>query len=315
VRSEVAAGIRRRPVPVRGLLLLAALAAWLAPAWAQQDSPLTPAPPHQVHVIPREAPAAVAPMPEEKIIAGFMTHSDEYLRAHTLYGFKRSVRVQMFTPDGEKGGEVNQNSEVFLAENGKRYERSAQQDTQRFLDTKSGSVDVQKSAQVPLFPLASNQLPYYDLIYKGSQPLDELTTYIFQVTPKKLLPSYRLFSGIVYVDDRDLAIVKVYGAWKSLADEADDSESRRVPFTLYEMYYENIGGKYWFPTYIRSDAYVHTKEGETQYRLTVRMTDFKVAAPVAVPAGASAASGPASPSAPPANPQKPEANGPTKPRD
>jgi len=314
VRSAVRAGILRRPLPVRGLLLLAALAAWRLPATAQQDSPLTPAPPHQVHVIPREAPAAVAPIPQEKIIAGFTAHSDEYLRAHTLYGFKRSVRVQMFSPEGEKGGEVTQNSEVFLAENGKRYERSAQQDSQRFLDTKSGSVDVQKSAQVPLFPLTSSQLQYYDLTYKGSQPLDELTTYIFQVTPKKLLPNYRLFNGIVYVDDQDLAIVKLYGTWNSLADDADDPAARRVPFSVYEMYYENVGGKYWFPTYIRSDVYVHTKEGETQYRLTVRMTDFKVAAPVAVPAGTSTASGPAVPSTPPANQQKPEANGPTKPR-
>lgn len=314
MRSEVPARARRQPLRMRGLLLLAALAAWRLPATAQQDNPLTPAPPRQVHVIPRESPAEVAPIPQEKIIAGFTVRSDEYLRAHTLYGFKRSVRVQVFTPGGEKGGEVNQESEVFLAENGKRYERSQQPESQRFLDTKSGSVDVQKSAQVPLFPLTSNQLQYYDLTYKGSQPLDELTTYIFQVTPKKLLPNYRLFSGIVYVDDQDLAIVKVYGTWKSLADDADDSAGRRVPFSVYEMYYENIGGKYWFPTYIRSDAYVHTKEGETQYRLTVRMTDFKVAAPVAVPAGASAASGPANPSTPPANPQRPEANSPTKPR-
>ncbi len=319
MRSDMAAMVRKRQGGPRGLILLAALAAWPLPTAAQQapsDNPLTPVPPHQVHVIPREGRAETAPIPPEKIIEGFAAHSDDYLRAHTMYGFKRSVRVQVFSPGGEKAGDAHQDSEVFLADNGKRYERSTKDGEQRFLDTKSGSVDMQKSAQVPLFPLTSNQMQYYDLKYMGSQPLDELTTYIFQVKPKKLLPNFRLFSGIVYVDDRDLAIVKVYGTWKSLTDDdADNSAERRVPFSVYEMYYENIGGKYWFPTYIRSDGYVHTKDGDAQYRLTVRMTDFKVAPPVPAPGGGSAESGAASPTTPPANPQKPEANGPTKPRD
>ena len=125
-----------------------------------------------------------------------------------------------------------------------------------------------------------------------------------RASPKKLLPKYRLFSGIIYVDDRDLAIVKLYGSWSSLADEdADETAVHDVPFSLYEMYYENVGGKYWFPTYIRSDAYVKTKNGEEQLRLTVRMTEFKVAPPEAAPGGAPS----------PANPSKPDANGPLKP--
>jgi len=293
---------------VRGLLMTAALGAACLPAAAQSEDPLTPPPPHQVHVISREGPTETAPVPPEKILSSLAAHSDEYLRAHTLYGFKRSVRVQEFSVDGTKGGEAHQDSEVYLADNGRRYERSKDEGGQRFMDLKSSSVDLQKSAQVPLFPITSNQMQYYDFTYKGTQPLDELNTYIFQVKPKRLLPKARLFSGLVYVDDQDLAIVKLYGSWKSLADDnADTSAGAEVPFALYEMYYENVGGKYWFPTYVRSDAYVKTKNGEEQLRLTVRMTDFKVAAPVATPGGTSGAQ-------PPANPTKPDASGPAKPR-
>ena len=310
-----AAEIRKHAFELRTLLVAAALAVGSQPVAAQQNDPLTPAPPYQVHKISPEGRTETAPTPPEKIIQSFVSRSDEYLRAHTMYGFKRSVRVQEITPEGEKGREVHQESEVYLADNGKRYERSAREGSQRFLDIQSASVDVQQSAQVPLFPLTSNQLQYYDLTYKGSQPLDELNAYIFEVKPKRLLPKYKLFSGIVYVDDQDLAIVKVYGTWKSLTDDdSNASPGRQVPFSLYEMYYENVGGKYWFPTYIRSEAYLRTKAGDEQLRLTVRMFDFKVAPPVAAPGGPSAAPGPASPGAPPAaNPTKPDANGPTKP--
>ncbi|HKO05942.1 MAG TPA: hypothetical protein VJW51_14390 [Candidatus Acidoferrales bacterium] len=300
---------------LRVLVAAAALACGCLPAAAQSDDPLTPAPPHAVRKIPREGRVETAPIPVEKIIQSLVAREDEYLRAHMMYGFKRIVRVQEITPGGEKGSEAHLESEVFLADNGKRYERKTQKDEQRFLDLKSGTVDAQAAAQVPLFPLASDQMKYYDLIYKGSQPLDELNTYIFEVKPKSLLPNRRLFSGLIYVDDQDLAIVKVYGKWIALEeDDAANSPARPSPFSMYEIYYENVDAKYWFPTYFRSDAYVHTKAGDVQLRLIVRMTGFKVAAPVPIPAGGASTPGPASPSpAPPAEPSKPAAERPAKP--
>ena len=315
MRLNRAAGESSRAVLARALLVLAALALRALPAAAQNDDPLTPVPPREVHTITRESPPATAPLPPETIIRSFTARADEYVRAHTMYGFKRLVRVQEFTPDGEKGGDLRQESEIYLADNGRRYERATKENSSRFLDVKSASVDVQKSVQVPLFPLTSNQLPFYTLTYKGSQPLDELNTYIFEVKPKALLRGRRLFSGIVYVDDQDLAIVKVYGAWKSIEDEDEDNASTRdVPFSLYEIYYENVSGKYWFPTYIHSDAYVHTKNGDEQLRLTVRMTDFKVTKPVASPGDKTTAPGPEKPaSPPPASPAKPAPTGPDKP--
>jgi len=298
-----------------GLALVAALAAACLPAAAQNDNPLTPVPPRVVRKIPRESTPEAAPIPPEKIIESFAAREDEYARAHALYSFKRSIRLLEIDPGGEKVGEVLQESEIYLADDGRRYERTTKENTQRFLDIRSGSVDAQKAAQVPLFPLVSNQLKYYDLVYKGTQPLDELNTYIFQVKPKRLLPQYRLFSGIIYVDDQDFAIVKLYGNWSALNDEdVEGIPTRGVPFSLYEMYYENVDGKYWFPTYIHSEAYVKTKGGEEQLRITVRMTDFKVVKAVPAPGGAASAPKPENPAAPPAaNPSKPDANGPGKP--
>jgi len=265
-----------------GGMLAAVMLGGCAPLAAQSESPLTPVPPRAVHRIPRESHAEPAPIPPEKIIEMLFIHEDEYARAHQLYGFKRFVRVQEFPHSGEQGGEIREESEVYLADNGRRYERSMHQGGQRFLDLTSEAVDAHTAAQVPLFPLVSNQAKYYDLVYKGIQPLDELRTYIFEVKPKRLLPTSRLFSGLIYVDDRDLAIVKLYGKWSSQEDE-NDPAAHPSPFSLYEIYYENVDAKYWFPTYFRSDAYLKTKAGEDELRLVVKMTDFKVVPPVEAP--------------------------------
>ena len=255
-----------------------------APPTAQssKEDPLTPLPPQAVHTISREAHADPAPIPPQKIVESFAARTDEYSRAHQMYGFKRSVRVQEVLADGEKGGEVREDSEVYLADNGRRYERSTHQSSQPFLNAKSDAVDLRTAAQIQLFPLTTAQLKYYDFIYKGTQPLDELRTYIFQVKPKRLLDHARLFSGLVYVDDRDLAVVKLYGRWMSQED-FDEDTAPATPFSMYEIYFENVDGKYWFPTYYRADGYVKTKAGEDQVRLIVKMTDLKVVAPVPLP--------------------------------
>jgi hypothetical protein len=289
----------------RAALTLAGLLLSRLPAPAQTDSPLTPAPPRQVHRISTENRVEPPPMPPEQIVQAFLAREAECLHAHQGYGFKRSIRLQEILPGGDAGGEILQESSVYLAENGKQYEKKEGTVKKSFVVANVATEDLKSVSQFSLFPLVPEQMQYYNFTYKGAQPLDELHTYIFEVKPKRLLAGYRLFQGLAYVDDRDLAIVQLYGHWDALPDEdGNDSESRRIPFTMYEVYYENVEGKLWFPTYIRSDAYVHTKTEEYQLRLIVKMTDFKAAPHPAVPASSTAA---------PANPPKPSSQPPGPP--
>jgi len=297
----------RRPGPAH--LALALASAWFGclPASAQTDSPLTPAPPRQVHRISTETTVEPAPLPPEQIIQAFVAREAECLHAHEHYGFKRSVRLQEFLPGGDAGGEILQESVVYLAENGRRYEKMGETSKKNFVVANVAPEDLKSVAQVSLFPLVPEQMQYYTLTYKGSQPLDELHTYIFEVKPKRLLPGYRLFQGLVYVDDRDMAIVQMYGRWDALPDEEGSNlDARRIPFTMYEIYYENVEGKLWFPTYIRADTDLHSKAGDDQLRLIVKMTDFKAAHLPPAPAGAPAApAGSAKPGVESAAPSKP----------
>jgi hypothetical protein len=296
---------RRRRSAFRRALFLGFLMIPCARLAAQKPGPLTPAPPHEVRRIGNENKPEPPPVPLEQIIQAFVAKQDEFLRAHQAFSFKRSIRFEEFPADGEAGGELFQESDVFLATNGKRYERVTNRRSLRLRTTKLEADDLQTLAQVPFFPLPSDQLQFYDLTYHGTQPLDELHTYVFQVKPKKLLPRMRLFDGLLYVDDRDLAVVKIYGRWAALEEEAEEN-TRHLPFSVFEIYCENVDGKYWFPNFIRAEEFVRAKGGENRLRLTVKMADFKTAAAVPPPDGAPALPGPAAPSsAPPKPPSHP----------
>ena len=156
--------------------------------------------------------------------------------------------------------------------------------------------DLKELARIPFFPLTTADAPRYTLTYVGSQPLDELNTFVFRVQPRRLERSAQL-EGLIYVDDRDMGIVKIYGRWIT---EVDQPEGAR-PFVMFDIQRENVDGKYWFPNYLRSDGFVPAKQGQTHLRLTIKMTDFKT--------GASAAVLP--PAAPaPASPPEPAPQGP-----
>jgi hypothetical protein len=112
------------------------------------------------------------------------------------------------------------------------------------------------------------------------------------------------FQGVVWIDDKYLEVVKSYGSWVN--DLGDVKSSPQVPFTTFETYREFIDGKYWFPTYSRSDETLHLKGGEEiPLRMVIKWSDFKLAG--AAPANLSPNS--AAPSSAPAN-TTPPADGP-----
>ena len=65
--------------------------------------------------------------------------------------------------------------------------------------------------QRPAVRAHHHELPKYLIRYLGKQQVDEIGCYVFAVKPKKMEGNQRYFSGEVWVDDRDLQIVKSYG--------------------------------------------------------------------------------------------------------
>ena len=75
----------------------------------------------------------------------------------------------------------------------------------------------------------------------------------------------RYFQGRIWVDDRDLEIVKTYG--KAVPDiRKGDNEN---VFPRFETYRENIEGNYWFPTYTHADDVLHFRNSDVHIRMIV----------------------------------------------
>ncbi|HEX2715872.1 MAG TPA: hypothetical protein VHM88_27120, partial [Candidatus Acidoferrales bacterium] len=202
-----------RTVPVAMFLLLVLPFGAVRPAAAQEpkEGPLTPPPKHEVTRIPVGATAEAPPIPVEEIIRRLAQKEDEFAGVRSAYTYRKTVRVQELGEDNKPSGEFELVSEPAVGSDGKRYERVVQQPPSTLRRLTLAPEDLEIIARMPLFPLTTEMLSKYELTYAGKQPLDELTTYIFRVQPKQRERTRAYFEGVVWVDDRDLLIVKTYG--------------------------------------------------------------------------------------------------------
>lgn len=98
-----------------------------------------------------------------------------------------------------------------------------------------------------------------------------MDTHIFDVEPK-VMPDpkksrERFFKGRIWIDDRDMQLVKAKG--------------RGVPegkqrFPLFETYREQVDGRYWFPSLTYADDKLVMSGGQViRIRMRIRFTDYE----------------------------------------
>jgi hypothetical protein len=234
----------------------------------------------------------------EKIIASFAENEFAFARARDNYTYRQTAKIQEFDEGGLPAGKFELVSDIIFNNDGKRTERVVRAPVTTLMRIQMSPEDEQDIRNVLPFVLTSRDIGKYHVRYLGRQKADEIPCFVFAVKPKAMEPGQRYFQGQIWVDDRDLMIVKTYGRSTGIIKKGTDQQ-----FPKFETYREQIDGKYWFPTYTVSNSVLHFKEQDTRIRLSVKYEDykqFKSESKIIVSGEA-----PESPQTPPAQPNKP----------
>lgn len=279
-------GIYRSKIGFATLMIMGSVALSL-PTSAQRQGPLPPPPPGTVtpSSAPAEKPTAGAihqtasthmtndppAIPVDQIIEKFTQHEAEFRKERENYTYTQVFLFQTIDDDGQVDGEYRMTSDILFTPAGKRYEKVIEapaSSIQRIIMEQQDFDDIEKIWPLVLTP---DELPKYDIKYIGQEQVDELGTYVFDIAPKKLEKNQRYFQGRIWVEDRDLNIVKTRGKGTGLMKKRQDSA-----YPIFETFRENIEGRFWFPTYTRSDDTLHFKTGpDVRIRVAVRYTNYK----------------------------------------
>jgi len=204
----------------------------------------------------------------DEIIQKFAANEAAFAKARENYTYRQTARIQALDNGGNVQGRWEEVSDIVFDTGGKRTEHVVRAPVST-LGNYIGLTpeDLKDLRSVQPFVLTSSNLPNYLVRYLGKEKLDEIDCYAFAVKPKKLEPGERYFSGIVWVDDRDLQVVKTYGRGVGIAkDQA---------FPKFETFRQQIDGQFWFPTYTIAEDTLHFKDKDQRIRQVVRYEDYK----------------------------------------
>ena len=251
------------------VLLTLALASPLHPAAAQDASgfgKLDPAP-----------PAGITP---DEIVTKFAARETEFAQAREDYIFRQTVKSDVIDDNnGKVIGEYQQVTDITFSPEGRREEHVvfAPPNTMDNANVTMSPADFDEIEHRLPFILTTGDLPQYDLTYVGRQKVDEIDTYVFDAAPKRIEKNHHYFQGKVWVDQQDFQIVLING--KTVPqDTRPGHEDLQPPFTTY---YEQVDGKYWFPTYTKAEGILHfaafngALSQDIHICSTVRYTDYK----------------------------------------
>lgn len=235
---------------------------------ATGDNPVDPAPPKG--------------MTPEELIQKFTAGENRVRDARSHYTYTQEVLVQTLS-DKTADGQWHEVKHVSYDDKGKKVESVTYSEVSTLRDIQISAEDKDDISVFMQWILTTDQLPDYKLTYAGQQRADDLDTYVFHVEPVREEKNKRYFQGKIWVDNRDLQIVKLCG--KSVPDQAHVKKHQpmdiRPTFVGYRQFIDGL----WLPAYARVDDTLHFQAQSIHVREIVKFKDYARARTDAAAAG------------------------------
>ncbi len=226
----------------RIFLILLLMSGALAPVWAENVNP-------------------------QQIIQRFAQKESEFRDLWQKYTYTQLIEFQVLSRAGAVRERQLIEIEVYFTNDGKRQTRVLS-DRGQLRSVGVTKEDISDAVGLQPFALTTEELPQYNITYEGEEVVDELSTYVFKVEPKKIEKKKRYFEGRIWVDQQDLQIVMSKG--KAVPDYRDNK------FPEFETRREQIDGDHWFPTWTKAeDILIFDNGHDVHVRQFITYENFK----------------------------------------
>jgi len=209
----------------------------------------------------------------DRIVKAVTRNEDLFRRALNVYVFNRFATIQTVSMlGGQITGTYRRDSFLAFNEAGERFEKILFAPVSTLTEITISAADIDNLGGIDPFAIEPKVADQYQFTYVGKEHIDELDLFVFDVGPKVVPDAKKgvakYFSGRIWVDDKDLMIVKSKG-------KAIPEGKERFP--VMETYRENVDGRYWFPSLSTSDSELVFDNGQVvKMKVRVRYNDYKL---------------------------------------
>jgi len=205
------------------------------------------------------------------IVNRFAALEQTYKQAREHYTYRQVVRMQTLDDRGFPDGEYNETFDVTFNDQGQRVTKqvSRPRDTLKRIRVTEEDLDDIRN-RLP-FVLTTDEIPDYNIRYRGQQQTSGTHAFVFDISPKAMEENRRYFEGRIWVDSNQFQIVKSAG--KAVPDIYNQNGENLFP--SFVTYRELVDGKYWFPSYTKSDDFLHFSTDSIHVVETVDYINYK----------------------------------------
>lgn len=208
----------------------------------------------------------------DRIVKATAENEGKFREALTSYAFDRSAMISTIGMGGQISGTYRRDSFMTFSTEGKRFEKIVFAPVSTLTEISVTPEDIEDLGGVNPFALEPRYISLYSFTFLGTEKIDDLELYVFEVGPK-VMPDpksgQRVFVGRVWIDQRDLMIVKSKGKGAP--------ETKKNKFPIIETWRENVDGKHWFPSFSTSDDEIVFDSGYVvKMRVRVKYANYRV---------------------------------------
>jgi len=210
-----------------------------------------------------------------EIIEKFAAREELFKQARNNYIYTQDITVQEL--DGTTvTGEFRLVQDITYDDKGTRMENVTFAPQNSLRQMGLTREDYEDFRTKMAFIITTSDVPHYNLLYVGQQHVDEIDTYVFDMAPKTIEKGQRYFQGRIWVDSKDMQVVKSCG--KTVPETVATKNKRNANENLspkFVTYREQIDGQYWFPTYTMADDTLHFRSGDIHMREIIKYINYK----------------------------------------
>ena len=214
----------------------------------------------------------------EELIRKFTAQETRVRDARARYTYTQDVLIQ--TLNGTSvDGQFHEITEISYDNKGSRVENVKFSEVPTLQGVQLSIEDKDDIRTFMPWVLTADQVPDYKISYSGEQHVDDLDTYVFYVQPQKEEKNRRYFQGRVWVDNRDLQVVKLCG--KTVPERIQRKKKDPIEVRPTFVGYRQLVDGYWFPAYARVDDTLHFGVQSVHLREIVKFKNYKPREPAA----------------------------------
>lgn len=217
-------------------------------------------------------------MTTQELIQKFAAQESKVKEVRSHYTYTQEVLIQTLNGTAVDG-QSHEITSVSYDDKGKRIESVTFAEVSTLRGVQISASDMDDVRQFMPWILTADQLPDYKITYAGQQHVDDLDTFVFHVEPAKEEKDKRYFQGRVWVDSRDLQVVKLCG--KSVPEQIRRKKKDPIEVRPTFVGYRQLVDGHWFPAYARVDDTLHFGVQSIHLREIVKFKDYKRREPAA----------------------------------